>query len=255
MAIDTELSAPIATVTLAEPDRRNPLGLETLRALDSTLSDVGDRRDIGAVVIAARGPVFSAGHDLREMAGGDESYMDDLFAACVDLMMTMRRIPQPVIGKVSGVATAAGCQLVAGCDLAVASTDASFATPGVRIGLFCSTPMVPLSRAIGSKRALEMLLTGEPISAATAAAWGLVNRVVEPDQLDAAVDELTARITSFSTETVAIGKEAFYRQVDVAEADAYELTRHVMAANAVTPDAREGVDAFLSKRDPAWRGR
>ena len=255
MTIDCDERAPIATVTLDDAERRNPLGLDTLRSLDRTLAGLGERTDVAVIVLAARGPAFSAGHDLREMTGSDDAFFRALFDACVDLMATMHRIPQPVVAKVDGVATAAGCQLVAAADLAIASTRASFATPGVRIGLFCSTPMVPLSRAIGRKRALQMLLTGEPIDAATAAAWGLVNQVVEPDDLDETVAGLAERIASFSSETIAIGKEAFYDQVDRSEPDAYAFTRQVMAANAATADAQEGIAAFLDKRAPTWRGR
>jgi enoyl-CoA hydratase/carnithine racemase len=170
-------------------------------------------------------------------------------------MQTIHRVPQPVIAKVSGIATAAGCQLVAACDLAVAADTARFATPGVRIGLFCSTPMVPLSRAIGRKRALEMLLTGEPISAQTAADWGLVNRVVPEDQLDAEVAKLVDKVAGSSSLTVAIGKEAFYEQIELDEHRAYDLTKSVMTMNAMAADAQEGICAFLDKRPPSWTGR
>jgi enoyl-CoA hydratase/carnithine racemase len=186
------------------------------------------------------------------MVGREHDFYDRLFEACTELMETLHRVPQPVIAKVHGIATAAGCQLVASCDLVVAADEARFATPGVRIGLFCSTPMVPLVRAIGRKRALEMLLTGEPISAATAADWGLVNRVVPAGQLDAAVNDLVAAIARSSPLTLEIGKEAFYAQVDLAEHDAYEHTKAVMARNAATADAQEGICAFLEKRPPAW---
>ena len=252
-SIETE--GPVARITLANPQRRNALSLELMVALTEALLKLGERTDIGAVVIAAEGPAFSAGHDLSEMVDREAPFYDDLFEACTELMDAVHAVPQPVIAEMAGVATAAGCQLVAACDLAVASTEATFATPGVRIGLFCSTPMVPISRAVGRKRAMEMLLTGEPVNAATAAEWGLVNRVVPPDELRAAVDELAARITRFSDHTIAIGKQAFYRQLDCGEPEAYELTKQVMAANAATADAQEGIGAFLGKRSPSWSGR
>ncbi|WP_420639188.1 enoyl-CoA hydratase [Candidatus Poriferisocius sp.] len=250
-----ETDGPVARITLANPKRRNALGLQLMQKLTEALGELGPRTDIGVIVVAAEGPAFSAGHDLSEMVDRDPEFYDGLFAACTHLMDAIREVPQPVIAEVAGVATAAGCQLVAACDLAVASTEATFATPGVRIGLFCSTPMVPISRAVGRKRAMEMLLTGEPIDADTAAQWGLVNRVVPPDRLREATDELAARITRFSDHTIAIGKQAFYRQLDCGEPQAYDLTRQVMAANAATDDAQEGIDAFLAKRPPSWSGR
>ncbi|MDE0116506.1 MAG: enoyl-CoA hydratase [bacterium] len=252
-SIETE--GPVARITLANPKRRNALSLELMQRLTEALSELGQKTDVGVIVVAGEGPAFSAGHDLSEMVDRDAQFYDDLFAACTELMDAVHAVPQPVIAEVAGVATAAGCQLVAACDLAVASTEATFATPGVRIGLFCSTPMVPISRAVGRKRAMEMLLTGEPIGAATAAEWGLVNRVAPPDQLRAEVDKLAARITRYSDHTIAIGKRAFYRQIDFSEPEAYELTREVMAANAGTADAQEGIDAFLTKRSPSWSGR
>lgn len=250
-----EINGPVARITLANPKRRNALSLKLMQRLIGALRELGEKTDVGVLVVAAEGPAFSAGHDLSEMAGRDGEFYDHLFEACTELMDTVHAVPQPVIAEVDGVATAAGCQLVAACDLAVASTESTFATPGVRIGLFCSTPMVPISRAVGRKRAMEMLLTGEPIDAATAAEWGLVNRVVPPDQLRAAVDELAGQITRFSDDTIAIGKQAFYRQLDCGEPEAYDLTREVMAANAATTDAQEGIDAFLTKRSPSWSGR
>ncbi|MCY3631756.1 MAG: enoyl-CoA hydratase [bacterium] len=250
-----EIEGPLARLTLANPQRRNALSLELMQRLTEALHELGDKTDIGVIVVAGEGPAFSAGHDLSEMVDRDAQFYDDLFEACTELMDAIHAVPQPVIAEVAGVATAAGCQLVAACDLAVASTEATFATPGVRIGLFCSTPMVPISRAVGRKRAMEMLLTGEPIDAATAAEWGLVNRVVPPDQLREATNELAAQITRYSDDTIAIGKQAFYRQLDCGEPEAYDLTREVMAANAGTVDAQEGIDAFLTKRSPSWSGR
>ena len=206
------------------------------------------------IVIEADGPAFSAGHDIAEMLDRDERYYVELFSRCSLLMRALRRVPQPVIAKIDGVATAAGCQLVAGCDLAVASDRSSFATPGVRIGLFCSTPMVPISRSIGMKRALEMLFTGEPIDAATALDWGLVNRVVPAAELEDAVLELARQIMRFSPAVLALGKRAFYDQLSLDEPDAYSAMGSVMVDNALRPDAREGMRAFVEKRPPVWPG-
>jgi enoyl-CoA hydratase/carnithine racemase len=244
----------VARITLDRPEKRNALSLELMDELAGVLKKLGGRRDIRTMVLEGAGAAFSAGHDLSEMVGRDLPFYQRLFDSCTELMETIHRVPQPVIAKVHGIATAAGCQLVAACDLAVAADDARFATPGVKIGLFCSTPMVPLSRAIGRKRALEMLLTGEPISAATALEWGLVNRVVPAPGLDAAVDELVAAIARSSPLIVGIGKEAFYEQVELDEHRAYDLTKSVMAMNSVAADAQEGICAFLEKRPPNWTG-
>jgi enoyl-CoA hydratase/carnithine racemase len=244
----------VARVTLDRPEKRNALSLELMDELTGVLQRLGARADARAIVVEGAGVAFSAGHDLSEMVGRDLPFYQRLFDSCTELMETIHRVPQPVIAKVHGIATAAGCQLVAACDLAVAADDARFATPGVTIGLFCSTPMVPLSRAIGRKRALEMLLTGAPISAATALEWGLVNRVVPVSDLDAAVDELVAAISSSSPLTLAIGKEAFYEQVELDEHRAYDLTKSVMAMNSMAADAQEGICAFLEKRPPTWTG-
>lgn len=241
----------VTELTLNRPDQRNALSLSMMRDLTEAV-----RAARGAVVvIAGAGPAFSAGHDLKEMVGRDAAFYDELFTACTVLMEALHDLPQPVIAKVHGVATAAGCQLVAACDLAVAEEGARFATPGVKIGLFCSTPMVPLSRAVGRKRALQLLLTGEFIDAPTAADWGLVNEVVPSGELDARVAGLAAQIAGASAATVGIGKTAFYDQIDLSETDAYELTRKVMADNAAIPDAQEGISAFLEKRSPTWTGR
>jgi len=210
---------------------------------------------VRAIVIDSAGTAFSAGHDLSEMIGRDVPFYQRLFDVCTELMETIHRVPQPVIAKVEGMATAAGCQLVAACDLAVAADDARFATPGVKIGLFCSTPMVPLSRAVGRKRALEMLLTGQPIAAATALDWGLVNRVVAREALEAEIASIVEAIVTSSPLTVGIGKEAFYSQIELDEHRAYDLTKSVMAMNASADDAQEGMCAFLEKRPAAWRGR
>ena len=244
----------VARLTLNRPEKRNALSLELMEELIAALEALRADADVRAVVVEGAGPVFSAGHDLGEMVGRDLKFYERLFDVCTVMMETIHRLPQPVIAKVHGVATAAGCQLVAACDLAVAAADARFATPGVKIGLFCSTPMVPLTRAIGRKRALEMLLTGEMISASTALEWGLVNRVVPAEALDEAVAELVEKIARSSPLTVGIGKEAFYAQVELDEHRAYDLTKSVMATNALAGDAQEGICAFLEKREPTWKG-
>jgi enoyl-CoA hydratase/carnithine racemase len=245
---------PAAHITLNRPEKRNALSLALMEELIGALEATSATPDVRAIVIDGAGPAFSAGHDLGEMIGRDAAFYDRLFEVCTKLMETIHRLPQPVIAKVHGIATAAGCQLAAACDLAVAAEGTRFATPGVKIGLFCSTPMVPVSRAVGRKRALEMLLTGEPIDAATALEWGLVNRVVPVEELDAAVAELADRIAASSPLIVRIGKEAFYAQVELDEHRAYELTKGVMSTNSLAGDAQEGMSAFLEKRPPTWRG-
>jgi enoyl-CoA hydratase/carnithine racemase len=254
-SIELREDGQAARIVLNRPEKRNALSLELMEELSEALRTIAQRPDIRAVVIEGAGSAFSAGHDLGEMIGRDAEFLDRLFDVCTAMMETIHRVPQPVIAKVQGMATAAGCQLVASCDLVVASEEARFATPGVRIGLFCSTPMVPISRAVGRKRALELLLTGEPIDARTAAEWGLVNRVVPAEALEAAVQELVAAVGRSSPLTITIGKEAFYAQIDLAEHEAYEHTKSVMARNAQTADAQEGMDAFLGKRSPTWTGR
>jgi enoyl-CoA hydratase/carnithine racemase len=254
--VELELGSAIARVVLNRPERRNALSqavmAEMLQALDAVAADERAR----VLVIEGRGPAFSAGHDLAEMTDNrDPAFYEELFSTCVRLMTRVQELPQPVIAKVHGVATAAGCQLVAACDLAVASDDSRFATPGVNIGLFCSTPMVPVARTIGRKRALEMLFTGEMIDAQTALDWGLVNRVVPAGQLDAEVTELAEQIASASPYVVALGKRAFYAQDQLPEAAAYAITGPVMAANAQADDAYEGMRAFLEKRAPQWRNK
>jgi enoyl-CoA hydratase/carnithine racemase len=241
-------------ITLNRSEKRNALSLELMEELIGSLGTLGADREVRAIVIEGAGVAFSAGHDLSEMLGRDVSFYQRLFDVCTELMETIHRVPQPVIAKVHGVATAAGCQLVAACDLAVAADDARFATPGVKIGLFCSTPMVPLTRAIGRKRALEMLLTGELIGATTALEWGLVNRVVPPDELEDAVTDLVDAIAASSPLTVGIGKEAFYAQIELDEHRAYDLTKSVMAMNSMAADAQEGMCAFIEKREPTWKG-
>jgi enoyl-CoA hydratase/carnithine racemase len=244
----------IAVVTMNRPQKRNALSLEMMRELDAAFCGLGAEQHLRAIVLRGEGPAFCAGHDLRELVGGGLETYREIFDACVELMTRIASVPQPVIAEVAKVATAAGCQLVAACDLAVASTEATFATPGVRIGLFCSTPMVALTRAIGRKRAMEMLLTGETIDASTAFAWGLVNRVVPPEQLHDEALALARKIASSSRDVVALGKAAFYEQIDRNQRDAYEYTKAVMTANALEPDASEGITAFLERRPPKWRG-
>lgn len=250
-----ELTDGIAIVTLHRPAQRNALSLELMLELIECLTQIEANREARAVILAAAGPAFCAGHDLREMTGRDAGDYRRIFDVCTDLMQKIQSLPQPVIAEVQGMATAAGCQLVATCDLAIASEQATFATPGVRIGLFCSTPMVAVSRAIGRKRALQMLLTGDAIDARTAADWGLVNHVVPTTELRASSLALAKRIRQASSHTLALGKQAFYRQIDMEQGDAYVLTREVMAGNALTEDAQEGICAFLGKRPPHWRGR
>jgi enoyl-CoA hydratase/carnithine racemase len=239
-------------LTLNRPTRRNALSLALMQEAIAALHELSADPECRVIVVAGNGPAFSAGHDLSEMRGRERAFYDELFAVCTQLMQTIHQVPQPVIARVHGIATAAGCQLVATCDLAIAAEEATFATPGVKIGLFCSTPMVAVSRAVGRKRAMEMLLTGTPIDAPTALDWGLVNRVVPAAELDAAVDELAARVTASSAYTLAVGKAAFWEQVDRTEPGAYELTQQVMAANAAATDAQEGIGAFLDKRHPTW---
>lgn len=253
----------IATVSLAHPEKRNALSLATLHELLVAFEAIGRDATVKVIVLRAIGPVFSSGHDLREMqcAGADTARTDEadvekfrnIFDVCVRVMTLLQTIPQPVIAEVAGIATAAGCQLVATCDLALASTEATFATPGVKIGLFCTTPMVALTRSIGRKRAMEMLLTGDFIDAATAERWGLVNRVVAADALHEETLALARKIVASSAFTVGLGKAAFYAQIDLAQTEAYAYAREVMSTNAVDADAREGIAAFLERRKPAWR--
>src|SRR5919204_6336415 len=249
----SELADGIAVLTLNQPERRNALSRAMLAALKEQLERIGRDPSVRAVVLRANGPVWSAGHDLREVVGGDEGANAALFALCTEVMEGIRKLPQPVIAEVHALATAAGCQLVASCDLVVASEEASFATPGVKIGLFCTTPGVALSRAVGTKKAMEMLLTGTPISAREAEAAGLVNRVVAPERLHDETLALARHIASASADTLAIGKRAFYEQLPLDRPAAYAVAEHVMVSNASTPDAREGMTAFLEKRAPKWQ--
>jgi enoyl-CoA hydratase/carnithine racemase len=245
---------PAARITLNRPEKLNALSLDLLRELTAALRDASAQTGVRVIVIEGAGRAFSAGHDLSEMIDRDDAFYTDLFAACTVMMETIHELPQPVVAKVHGFASAAGCQLVAASDLAIAAEGTRFATPGVNIGLFCSTPMVPVSRAVGRKRALQMLLTGEPIDAHKAQDWGLINRVVAPEELEAAVTELVQSLSRSSAYTVATGKRAFYDQVDRSESEAYERCQVVMARNARAHDAQEGMSAFLQKRPPVWRG-
>jgi enoyl-CoA hydratase/carnithine racemase len=252
-----ETSDGIASVTLANPQKRNPLSLAAMRELLTVFESIRNDPETKVVILRAVGPAFSAGHDLREMqCAGDEADVvkfREIFSACVRLMTTIQSIPQPVIAEVAGIATAAGCQLVASCDLALASSDATFATPGVKIGLFCTTPMVALTRAIGRKRAMEMLLTGDFIDADTAAQWGLINRVVPPNELAGATRALALKIVASSAFVVGLGKEAFYTQIDLDQPKAYAYAKEVMSMNALDAEAHEGIGAFLERRTPLWK--
>ena len=246
----------VTTLTLNRPKARNALSLGLMSDLRQALRDIETDTSTRVVVIAANGPAFCAGHDLKEIRAnpGRRAY-ETLFGQCSDLMLAITQLPKPVICRVHGMATAAGCQLVATCDLAVAAQEAMFATPGVNIGLFCSTPMVAVSRNVPRKQTMEMLLTGEPISAATACQYGLVNRVVSADRLDAEVDKLSRTIVEKSPLTLAMGKEAYYRQLELGLSDAYAYTSEVMTRNMLARDAQEGIDAFIAKREPSWEGR
>lgn len=249
-----DVAAGIARLTLNRPERRNALSKSLLTDLGTALDEIARDSTVRVVVIAGAGKVFCSGHDLSEMAGRPEADHRELFSTCARVMQRLRSIPQPVIARVHGLATAAGCQLVASCDLAVAAIDAQFATPGVKIGLFCTTPMVPLVRSVPAKVAMEMLLTGKPISADRASAIGLVNRVVPPADLDAAVQELCDAIIASSPAIIRLGKAAFYNQLSLDELTAYTRAVEVITGNAQQADAQEGIAAFLEKREPKWKG-
>src|SRR6516164_2621370 len=253
----TTREAGIARVTLNRPDRFNPLSSAMVGALQAELDAIAADPLVRVVILAANGRGFCAGHDLREMRAhvGDKAWQRRLFDDCSRMMLALTRLPQPVIARVQGIATAAGCQLVSMCDLAVAADTAAFALPGVNIGVFCSTPAVGVSRNIGRKQAMEMLLTGEPIDAATALSWGLVNRVVPDSRLDAEIRRFTDIILSRSAAVIRFGKQAFYGQIDRSLGAAYDLASEVMACNLLLEDAAEGIDAFLQKRPASWHGK
>ncbi len=244
----------ITTITLNRPEKRNALALDVMIELTGALREVGSSDALG-VILAANGPVFSAGHNFGDMAGADVDAARHLFAVCTEMMDTVQSLPQPVVARVHALATAAGCQLVATCDLAVAAESAAFAIPGGKGGLFCHTPLVAVARNIGRKRALEMALTGDPIDAATAVDWGLINRVVPDAELDAAVADLVGRATRGSALSKALGKRSFYAQVGLDQGDAYALAIEEMASAAMLDDAQEGFTAFLEKRHPHFTQR
>jgi enoyl-CoA hydratase/carnithine racemase len=245
----------LAIVTLNRPDRRNALSLELMLELIACLDSIGAQNDVRAVILAAAGKVYSSGHDLKELVGGSIAQYRRIFDVCTQLMTKIQSIPQPVIAQVQGIATAAGCQLIATCDLAVASSEATFATPGVKNGLFCSTPMVALTRAVGRKRAMEMLLTGKPVDANSAMAWGLINRVVPAAGLEAETRKLACQIAEASGFTIALGKQAYYAQIELDQPRAYAYAKEVMSMNAAAYDAQEGITAFFEKRPACWQGR
>jgi enoyl-CoA hydratase/carnithine racemase len=246
-----ERSGDFATITMNRPQRRNALSLEHMRELITAFGEVGNS-DARGIVLAGNGPVFSAGHDFADMAGADLAFMRSLLSTCTDLMTLIQHVPQPVVARVHSLATAAGCQLVATADLAVASENAGFATPGGKGGWFCHTPMVAVARNVGRKRAAELAMSGDVIDAATALDWGLVNRVVPAAQLDSAVHDLLERVTRGSAASKGIGKQALYAQIDLDQPKAYAYAIEVMAATSQTPDAQEGMKAFLEKRKPNW---
>jgi enoyl-CoA hydratase/carnithine racemase len=239
------------TITMNRPERRNALSLELLREMTTAFRAAGDS-DARGVILAGNGPVFSSGHDYRDLAGADEASIRELLETCTELMLTIEAVPQPVVARVHGLATAAGCQLVATADLAVASEDAAFATPGGKGGWFCHTPLVPVARNVSRKRALELGLTGDKIDASTALDWGLVNRVVPSNELDDATFDLLRRATRGSRSSKGLGKQTFYAQIGLDERAAYEHALDVMARSSQTADAREAFAAFLEKRKPRF---
>jgi enoyl-CoA hydratase/carnithine racemase len=246
---------PVAVLTLNRPRRRNALSLALMLEMLAALEEIAREEDTRAVILGAAGNVFCSGHDLSEMTGLDLGAYRRVFDVCSQLMLKLQAIPQPVIAEVQGPATAAGCQLVAACDLAIATEEAWFATPGVKIGLFCTTPMVALTRAVGRKRALEMLLTGEPVAARAAVEWGLINQVAAAGELAAATRRMAAKVAEASPLVVSIGKQAFYSQIDLEQPKAYAYAKEVMSMNALASDAQEGISAFLEKRPACWTGR
>lgn len=244
----------VATITLNRPQARNALSIELMTEVESALVRLAADASVKVLVLAANGPAFCAGHDLKQMRGLDAAGIEAVFIQCSRMMKAIVRFPRPVIARVHAMATAAGCQLVASCDLAYAADTAQFATPGVNIGLFCSTPMVALSRNVGRKQAMELLLLGKPVDAARAESWGLINRALPAAELDGAVAEAATTLAAKSPYTLRIGKEAFYRQAELGLDDAYDYATRVMVENMQAKDAAEGIDAFLGKRHPVWCG-
>ena len=249
-----DCDGPFATVTLNRPDKRNALALDVMLEVTEAFRAVGSSSSTGAI-LAANGPVFSAGHNFADMAGADLDHITHLFDVCTEMMNTIQSIPQPVVARVHALATAAGCQLVASCDLAIAAESASFAIPGGKGGLFCHTPLVAVARNVGRKRAMEMALTGDPVDATTAATWGLINYAVPDDQLDQAVHDLLSRATRGSVASKAVGKRGFYAQTELGQTDAYAYAVDVMSRSATTHDAQEGIASFLEKRRPTYTDR
>jgi enoyl-CoA hydratase/carnithine racemase len=245
---------PVGIIALNRPEKRNALSLELLEEFNNLLATISSR-DVSVVVIRGEGPVFCAGHDISQLVNHEVGFYNAIFETCVDVMEKIQRLPQPVIAQVHGVATAAGCQLVAACDLAVAEEGTRFGTPGVKIGLFCTTPAVPLVRAIGRKRALDMLFTGRMISAHEAEQYGLINKVVPADQLTTETMAMAEAIAEASPLTLSIGKKAFYTQVNLADNEAYDYAKEVIVNNLFAEDAKEGLSAFLEKRQPIWKGK
>ena len=250
--IIVEVSERIGHVRMNKPEKRNVLSVNHMQELIECFRAIGENRDVAVVILSGNGPAFCAGHDLREMIGRTPEFYRNIFDICTMMMDAIQGIPQPVIAQVHGIATAAGCQLVATCDLAVAAETACFATPGINIGLFCSTPMVAASRNLHRKKMMEMLLTGEQISAQEALLHGLINRVVPDDYLKDETQVLAQRIATSSSLIVGIGKQAYYRQLEMPQSQAYAYAKEVMSFNALTPDAQEGMCAFLEKRPPQW---
>ncbi len=250
-----DAKSAVGTITLNQPEKRNALSLDMLRELSSLLDEIKEKDDVKALIIRGAGKVFCSGHDISEMLGQGMADYTKIFEVCSGFMMKLQSLPQPVIAQVHGIATAAGCQLVAACDLAVAEEGTRFGTPGVRLGFFCSTPAIPLVRAVGRKRALEMLFTGRMISAREAEQFGLVNKVVPADQLEKETRAMAEKIAEASQLTLGIGKQTFYTQVNLADGQAYAHGNRVMVANLYAEDAVEGLKAFLEKRKPVWKNK
>jgi len=249
-----EDAPPAAVITLNRPEQLNALSTGLMKELTAELDRLSQRKDVRVIVLKGAGRAFSAGHDLKELKDRTLDEEREIFRVCTEMMQKVQSIPQPVIAAVNGIATAAGCQLVATCDLAIATQESRFATSGVRYGLFCSTPGVAVARNVGRKHALEMLLTGKFIDAQTAEHWGLINRAVPSAELDSTVKELVDELSALSPLALKIGKEGFYKQIELPQADAYELMSEAISCNAVAKDGQEGIAAFIEKRKPGWSG-